>query len=124
VRVFMTQLSPLILPALRGVPSLCHVTWLRSLCPRGSKVLPDGSACGAPAGAACYRNRCVPLRDGLPLQLQMELWRRHRDAFNLIVACSEHIRGHLLAEGIGPVEVVRNGVPVTAMRPPLSEPPT
>jgi glycosyltransferase involved in cell wall biosynthesis len=124
VRIFLTQLSPLILPLLRDVPSLYHVVWYRPICPLGTKMLPDGTACQVPAGAVCYRNHCLPLRDWLPLMLQMKLWRRWRDAFNLIVANSEAVRRRLIAEGIEPVEVVWNGVPIQPSRPPLSSPPT
>ncbi len=123
VRMFLTQLSPLILPLLRDVPSLCHVVWYRPICPLGTKMLPDGTACHVPAGAVCYRNHCLPLRDWVPLMLQMALWRRWRHAFDLIAANSEAVRRRLMAEGIEPVEVVRNGVPIQPARPPLGFPP-
>jgi glycosyltransferase involved in cell wall biosynthesis len=119
VRMFLTQLSPLILPLLKDVPSLYHVVWYRPICPLGTKMLPDGSACQMPAGAVCYRNRCLPLRDYAPLMLQMKLWRRWRNAFNVIVANSEAVRRRLMAEGIGPAEVVWNGVPIPSPRPSL-----
>lgn len=123
-RLFLTQLSPLILPLLKGVPSLYHVVWYRPICPLGTKTLPDGTACHVPAGTACYRNECLPLRDWLPLMLQMKLWQHWRNAFNLIVANSDAVKRRLLAEGIKSVEIVRNGVPVRSPRPPLSAPPT
>jgi glycosyltransferase involved in cell wall biosynthesis len=124
VRMFLTQLSPLILPLLRDIPSLYHVVWYRPICPIGTKTLPDGAACQTPAGAVCYRNRCLPLRDWFLLMLQMWLWRRWRHVFNLVVANSEATRRHLVAEGIEPVEMVWNGVPNQLPRPPLSAPPT
>ncbi len=43
VGLFLTQLSPLILTALEHVPSLFQVHWLRSICPIGTKLRPDGS---------------------------------------------------------------------------------
>jgi glycosyltransferase involved in cell wall biosynthesis len=55
---------------------------------------------------------------------QMRLWRHWRDAFDLFVANSHVVERHLLAEGIGPVEVVWNGVPICPPRPPLASPPT
>jgi len=124
VGMFLTQLSPFILPLLRDVPSLYHVVWYRSICPLGTKLLPDGTVCGMPAGAVCYRSHCLPLRDWVPLMLQMRLWRRWRNVFNLIVASSEAVKGRLIAEGIEPVEVVWNGAPIQPPRPPLSSPPT
>jgi len=77
-----------------------------------------------PAGLVCYHNGCLPLRDWLPLIIQMKLWRRWRDAFDLIVANSEAVKRRLIAEGIEPVEVIHSGVPIKPSRPPLSEPPT
>ena len=50
VTMFLTQLSPLILPLLRKVPSLYHVVWYRPICPIGTKLLSDGSACNVPLG--------------------------------------------------------------------------
>src|SRR5918999_1323382 len=50
VRIFLTQLSPLILPLLMNVPCVYHVVWYRPLCPLGTKMLPDGTACHLPAG--------------------------------------------------------------------------
>jgi hypothetical protein len=66
VRMFLTQLSPLILPLLRDLRSLYHVIWYRPVCPLRTKVLPDGTACHDPAGIACSRHRCLPLRDWVP----------------------------------------------------------
>lgn len=124
VKIFLTQLSPLILPLLGDVPSLYHVVWYRPVCPTGFKLLPDGTMCQVSAGAACYHNRCLPLRDWAPLMLQMKWWRQRRDVFDVFVANSEATRRYLLAEGIGPVEVVWNGVPVRPSRPRLTAPPT
>ncbi len=126
VQMFLTQLSPLILPVLAraGVPSLLHVVWYRPICPLGTKLLPDGSACQSPPGTVCYRTGCVPLRDWPPLMVQMKLWRRWRSAFHRIVANSEPVRLRLIREGIEPVEVVANGVAARPKRPPLSDPPT
>jgi hypothetical protein len=45
VRMFLTQLSPTILPLLRRVPSLYHATWYETICPTGLKLLPDRSIC-------------------------------------------------------------------------------
>ena len=124
VRIFLTQLSPLILPLLKDRPSLYHVAWYRPICPLGTKMLPDGTSCFEPVGGACYRNGCLPVRDWLPLMVQMKLWRHWRDAFNLIVANSEAVKRRLVAEGIEPVEVVWNGIPMRSPREPLLSPPT
>lgn len=124
VKMFLTQLSPLILPLLSNVPALYHVVWYRPVCPTGTKMLPDKSPCRVRAGAACYRNGCLPLRDWLPLMLQMNMWRRWRGVFNRVVANSEATREQLVAGGIDGVEVVWNGVPAVPSRPCLPATPT
>jgi glycosyltransferase involved in cell wall biosynthesis len=124
VRMFLSQLSPLILPLLRDVPTLYHATWYESICPTGLKLLPDRSICEHRAGVVCLRTGCLSLRAWGPLMLQLRLARRWLSAFDLIVANSESMRRRLLADGIGPVEVVWNGVPVVRARPPLADPPT
>jgi len=101
VKIFLTQLSPLILPLLKDVPSLYHVVWYQAICPVGMKTLPDGTACQVRAGVVCYRNRCLPLSYWLPRMLQVRLWRRWYHVFNLIVANSNAVKWRLMAEGIG-----------------------
>jgi glycosyltransferase involved in cell wall biosynthesis len=124
VRLFLSQLSPAILPLLRDTPAIYHVAWYRPICPIGTKMLPDGSPCHEPAGAACLRNRCFPAYAWPTAMLQIKLWRHWRDAFDLIVANSGATRKRLEAEGIEPVEVVWNGVPVCSPRRLLSPRPT
>ena len=124
VKMFLTQLSPLILPLLRDVPALYNIAWYRPICPLGTKMLPDGTICQVSAGPVCYHKQCLPLRDWLPLMLQMKLWRRWRSAFNLFVTNSEAVKRRLITEDIKPVEVIWNGVPIRPSRPFLSSPPT
>jgi glycosyltransferase involved in cell wall biosynthesis len=123
VKLFLTQLSPLILPVLRDVPSVYHAVWYRAVCPIGTKLLPDRTPCREPHGVACLRNGCVPARDWLPLAAQMALLRRWRQVFRRVVANSEATRAALESGGIAPVDVITNGVPVLAQRPRLAGPP-
>jgi glycosyltransferase involved in cell wall biosynthesis len=110
VKMFLTQLSPLILPALRGFPSLYHVVWYRPICPLGTKMLPDRTICHSPSGLVCHRAGCLPWHNWLLLMFQMKLLRHWRSVFDLLVANSRHVRDRLLAEGMGPAEVLANGV--------------
>lgn len=124
VRIFLTQLSPTILPLLRGVPTVLQVESYRPVCPTGTKMLPDGRLCQEHWGAACYRNGCLPLRDWGPLMLQMHWWRRLRSVFNAVVVQSRALERQLAADGIQPVHVLPHGVPDQPPRPPLVLPPT
>lgn len=124
VRMFMWQLSPLILPLLKSVPCLYQTAVYKAICPLGTKVLPDGSACSEQAGLACLRQGCLTPQSWAVLMVQRQLWQRWRGAFDAVVALSHGMKAKLEAAGIAPVEVVHNGVPARPMRPPLTDPPT
>ena len=123
VMIFLTQLSPLILPVLRRVPCLLNVVWHRPVCPTGTKMLPDGSPCTSKWGLACYENGCVPARDWVPLMVQMRLFRRWRDAIDLFVANSAVTQRELAKDGIDQVEILYPGTAAVRARPPLGEAP-
>lgn len=114
VGLFLTQLSPSILEPLREVPALHHVQWYRTICPLGTKRLPDGSRCRVPWGLACFRNRCLEAHDWVPLMLQRSLWHRARRSFDTFVAPSRRLKEAIEGAGFSPVELVPNGVPVPA----------
>lgn len=73
ISLYLTQLSPLILPELKGIPTLHYVQWYRPICPLGTRQLPDGSRCNELQGSACYRHGCIPIQDVGPLALQRRL---------------------------------------------------
>jgi glycosyltransferase involved in cell wall biosynthesis len=123
VMMFLTQLSPLILPVLRRVPTILNVVWHRPVCPIGTKMLPDGSPCGSSWGMACYKNSCLPARDWAPLMLQMRMFRQWRDAIDMFVANSHATRCELARDGVDHVEVLYPGTAVVGARPPLGEAP-
>ena len=124
VGMFLTQLSPLILPALRNVPTVFHVHWLRVICPTGFKLRPDDSVCQEPAGLACHRAQCLPLRDAIPLMGQMRLVRRWLRGVDRVVANSAATRAALEAEGFADVDAIPYGVPPPPRRPALADVPT
>lgn len=110
VSLFLTQLSPSILAPLRDLPALYHVQWYRSVCPLGTKRLPDGSPCEVPWGIACLRNHCVGIHEWMPLMLQRSLLGRDRDVFDTFVAPSNRVKALVERAGLSPVEVVPNAV--------------
>lgn len=124
VRMFMWQLSPLILPLLQTVPCLYQTAVYKAICPLGTKILPDGTSCKDTPGSACLRHGCLTPQSWVVLMLQRQLFLRWRNAFDVVVALSHAMKANLEAEGISPVTVVHNGVPSRQMRPPLGEEPT
>ncbi len=123
VRMFLWQLSPLILPLLRRVPSLYQVVVYKDVCPKGSKLLPNGTPCTEPYGRACLRHRCVTVPTWLATMTQLGLLNRWRSAFDRTVALSGPMRDILVAGGLGSVGVLHNGVRERPMRPALATPP-
>ncbi len=123
VALFLTQLSPLALLPLRGVPTLYHAHWYRATCPTGTRLLPSGGDCISAAGVVCWRAGCVPTLRTAPLLVQFQLLRRAA-AFRLVVAPSEAVALALRPAGLGRVVVIPPGVPSRPARPPLVEPPS
>ncbi|MEM6751427.1 MAG: glycosyltransferase family 4 protein [Cyanobacteria bacterium P01_C01_bin.38] len=123
VRMFMWQLSPLILPLLENVPCLYQTAVYKAICPLGTKLLPDGSPCKYKAGKACLHHGCLTPQSWMVYMAQRQMWLRWRHAFNTVVALSHAMKANLEAEGITPVKVVHNGVPQRKLRLPLSHPP-
>ena len=124
VRMFLSQLSPAILPLLGHVPSLLHIGNHQTICPINSRVLPDQSRCAVPAGLACYRNGCVSALGLARTLLQLGAWRKHRKVFRLIVANSAALAKTLRENEVDVQAVVPNGTRIAPARGALSDPPT
>jgi len=121
VRIFLTQLSPAILPLLRNVPSLYHVVWYEPICPMGTRYLPDGRLCGHRAGWACLREGCVQPRHWPARMVQMALFGQLKDVFRRTVANSHFVRRRLADGGFDVDHVLWNGTEERPARAPLED---
>lgn len=124
IRMFLWQLSPLILPLLRSVPCIYQTAVYKAICPAGTKVLPDGSPCQVAPGRVCLTGGCLTPQTWAALMVQYQLWQRWRGAIDRVVALSQGMKTQLEQAGLSPVEVIYNGVPVRDARPALQGPPT
>jgi glycosyltransferase involved in cell wall biosynthesis len=124
IRMFLSQLSPLILPLLTGVPTVWQAVHYKAICPRGTKLLPDGSRCTVHSGTVCLRNHCVTPQSWVMDMLQQRLWRRWSDAIDAVATLSETMRRRLEDEGVTNVRVIPNGVRLRPPRAPLTARPT
>lgn len=124
VRMFLWQLSPLILPLLKPFPSLYQTAVYKSICPIGTKILPDKTPCYHQPGRVCLNTGCLTPQSWLILMIQRRLWQQWQAAFDTVVALSDRMKTRLEVEGISPVQVVYNGVAQREMRPSLTTPPT
>lgn len=123
LRMFMTQLSPLILPALRHVPTILHVVNYDLICPLNIKRLPDGAACHDRAGAACKRNGCLPWIGVARGMVQQRMTHHWLNCVDRIVCNSHWVRKRLEDEGVPVTDVVWNGVPQAKARMEMSDEP-
>ena len=124
LRMFLSQLSPLILPALRDTPTMLHVVNYQLICPLNTKVLPDGSVCTQRAGHVCQRHGCVSMLGRARFATQRRMWSEWRGAIDLIVANSRWTAARLTADGIEVAETITYGVLPRDPRPPLAARPT
>jgi glycosyltransferase involved in cell wall biosynthesis len=123
IRMFMTQLSPFILPLCKEILCLYHVGSLQSICPINTKILPDGSICRLKAGRDCYHAGCLSAVGMARVIVQHGAWHRWRGVFRAVVANSQWLGRRLREDGIKVSHVILNGTPVTPPRPPIHEPP-
>ena len=119
VRMFLWQISPVIMPLLRKIPAIYQTAVYKSVCPIGTKLLPSGQQCGFPAGRVCLQQGCIRPVTFASTMLQLRLFQRWRHVFNAVVALSTPMRRLLESNGLGPVRVINNGVQARAPRPPL-----
>ena len=119
LRMFLTQLSPLVLALLRDVPTVWQAVFYKAVCPRGTKVLPDGSPCRVRAGVVCLRNRCVTPQTWALDMTQQRLLRRYAGAIDAVVTLSDASRRVLEGNGVACAGVVPNAVDVPPARAPL-----
>ena len=128
LNLFLTQLSPLILsvlrlPAFRNIPRIYYAQWQRAICPTGTRLLPDGAMCRVSWGRSCYRNGCLPMRDWVPVMLQMRALGAWIDSVDRIVAVSKFVRERLQEADFEGIEVIYGGAAERAPRAPLTGPP-
>lgn len=124
VRMFLWQISPVILTLLKDIPCLYQAAVYKAICPVGTKILPDGSDCRNRPGKACLNSGCLTFQSWVLYMLQYNLWQQWQEAFDLVVALSQGMKNKLETAGIKPVEVVYNGIPITQAPTSLSSIPT
>jgi len=123
VKMFLWQLSPLILGPLRRYRSIYHVVVYKPICPTGWKMLPDGSRCDSAPGRVCLQSRCMTPQSWAAMMFQQHLWRRGRGAFDVLVTTSQVMKERLEAEDVGPCRIIPNGCAERQPRPPLGDEP-
>jgi glycosyltransferase involved in cell wall biosynthesis len=97
---FELQLSPAVLAALAGTPSVVNVAWTKPVCPTGHKLLPGGALCERRWGVACREEGCL---HGVRWVRELARYRMIAVALRsatAIVTCSRHMRSMLATHGL------------------------
>ena len=97
---FAYHLSPGVVFALDGVPTVMSIMDYKVVCPLGSKLLPDGKICREPAGLVCWRGGCVTLPHWVRDQLRYARIRRGVHRVDVVLVPSVAVRDELARHGI------------------------
>jgi glycosyltransferase involved in cell wall biosynthesis len=100
VNMFAQHLSPVILHALSGVPTILAVSDYKCICPIGSKLRPDNSLCESRPGWECHTAGCVSLPHWIRDRPRYALLRSGVAKVDAVVACSDWVHRALAAEEI------------------------
>ena len=100
LNMFLPYLSPSVLPLLGEVPTTMVVYDYKPICPRSTKLLPDGSPCSHPAGGACIENGCLGRVRSLREGARYLGFRRGARGLAGVATVSEWMRGELAMNGI------------------------
>ena len=123
LRMFLSQLSPLVLRELRDVPTLMHAVNYQLICPLNTKLLPDGTSCAHRAGAICQATGCVSSAGRMRFAVQRRMWQAWRGAVDVSVANSRWTAGRLARDGVAMDGHFTYGVPALGPRPALAATP-
>src|SRR5262245_25667635 len=95
INMFAHHLSPAALLATGAVPKVLLVSDYKLICPIGSKLLPGGSLCHAPAGWVCHQAGCLSLPHWLRDQPRYALIRSAVKRVDRVLACSRWVQREL-----------------------------
>lgn len=114
IRMFLSQLSPLILRELKGVPTLLHVVNYQLICPLNTKLLPSGESCHYRAGRVCQDQGCVSVAGRARFAIQRRMWDWWHDSVDVTISNSKWTATRLRNEGIPVDSNLTYGVPPVA----------
>jgi glycosyltransferase involved in cell wall biosynthesis len=110
VTMMLAYLSPAVLAPLRSSVTTLLIPDLKPVCPKGTKLLPDGQQCRAPMGAVCRASGCLSTPRAARDLVRYGAFRLGLRNVDRVLACSRHVGAELEAVGI-PAQPVALPVP-------------
>jgi glycosyltransferase involved in cell wall biosynthesis len=123
INMFMTQLSPSILPVLKATPTVYGAETYRAICPTGLRWRPGHGTCHRTAGFKCQSVGCLSPIGIFPRLAQMRLLHKQRSALDALVVPSQIMANLFAAHGWTGAVVVPHAVPLRKRQGALSETP-
>lgn len=121
--MFLTALSPAVLPLLRDVPVVHTCNTYREVCPTGLRWRPDAGLCTLAAGRACREAGCFGRVGVVPRRIQLAMLRRWQGVVDRSVAPSQAMARILRAHGWPVSDVFPVGVPAAGAAAAMAEAP-
>ncbi len=115
LHMFLTQVSPLILPLVRRRCVIWTPHEFRPICPKGTRLLTSGKQCEERVGRACLREGCFSVGGLAPRLVQLSLLGRWRSAVDRVISPSRSFARQLLRHGISCNVVIPHPVRIPAV---------
>lgn len=96
----LAYLSPAVLALLRGRLATMMVPDLKPVCPKGTKLLPDGSQCRVPMGRVCRDGGCLSTARAARDAVRYATLRAGTAGLDRVLAPSAHVRRELALVGV------------------------
>jgi len=109
--MFLTQASPAILPCLSNRAVIWAPNEFRPVCPRGTRLLPDGTRCDQPVGRACLADGCFRPWGLAPRLAQLSLMHRWLNVVDRTLAPSRVFAELLERHGLPVDGVLHHPIP-------------
>lgn len=109
--MFLTQLSPSILPPLERLPTVYSANTYRVICPSGLRWYDGGGVCDRSVGLGCARAQCLSPLGVVPRLIQNAMAKKWRLAIDRIVVPSQKMTDILQRHGWAASDLVPHAVP-------------
>jgi glycosyltransferase involved in cell wall biosynthesis len=115
---FLSQLSPLVLEPLSGVATVASAHTYKAVCPKATKLRPDGTVCSSTFGLGCVASQCLPVADYAHERIKRARFGALFGRIRLWIAPSHYVQSVFEPEVEAPVRVLHHGTDLHELRRP------
>ncbi len=113
---FLSQLSPLVLEPLKGVPVVATAHTYKAICPRATKLRPDATVCESAFGLGCVASQCLSVGEYAHERLKRVRFANLFSRIRFWIAPSAYVQSVYEAEMGVPVRVLYHGTDLHEQR--------